>query len=77
MYQLVGCQCDYVHIGAVLISAIVCLGLTAAAQNLANDIKAEHELLARKNREKDLAIRQYKVVEQQLKEATDSLPNLK
>lgn len=55
----------------------MCLGLTAVAQNLANDIKAEHELLARKNREKDLAIRQYKVVEQQLKEATDSLPNLK
>jgi septal ring factor EnvC (AmiA/AmiB activator) len=46
-------------------------------KNLANDYKSEHELLAKKSKEKDLALRQYKALEAELKETREALPNLK
>lgn len=46
-------------------------------QAAAADAKLEQEVLARKQREKELAMRQYKLAEAAVKEVRDALPNLK
>mmetsp|Transcript_40583 Transcript_40583/g.90203 ORF Transcript_40583/g.90203 Transcript_40583/m.90203 type:complete len:924 (-) Transcript_40583:938-3709(-) len=46
-------------------------------KNAGSEVKLEHEALSRKSREKELALRQYKATEVALKEAQDSLPNLR
>ncbi|KAG1674725.1 hypothetical protein FOA52_013560 [Chlamydomonas sp. UWO 241] len=52
------------------------IDLDMRIKNLAADAKAEHEALARKNREKELLMRQFMVAEAALKEDRNLLPNL-
>ncbi|EFJ42885.1 coiled-coil protein required for normal flagellar motility [Volvox carteri f. nagariensis] len=46
-------------------------------KNLVVELKAESDHLNRRQREKELMLRQYRLTEQQLKDARDMLPNLK
>lgn len=46
-------------------------------QNLCVELKAESDTLSRRQREKELMLRQYRVAETALREARDGLPNLK
>jgi hypothetical protein len=41
------------------------------------ELKSESDHLNRRQREKELMLRQYRLTEQQLKDARDMLPNLK
>ncbi|GLI69727.1 hypothetical protein VaNZ11_014402 [Volvox africanus] len=51
--------------------------LDLRVKNLAVELKAESDHLSRRQREKELMLRQYRLTEQQLKDARDMLPNLK
>ncbi|KAG2431406.1 hypothetical protein HXX76_009421 [Chlamydomonas incerta] len=51
--------------------------LDLRVKNLALELKAESDHLNRRQREKELMLRQYRVADQQLKDARDLLPNLK
>jgi hypothetical protein len=42
-----------------------------------SEIKADHDNLSRRNREKEVALRQYKAAEISLQEEREQLPNLK
>ncbi|KAG2482118.1 hypothetical protein HYH03_018925, partial [Edaphochlamys debaryana] len=51
--------------------------LDLRVKNLAVELKAESDTLNRRQREKELMLRQYRVAEAALKDARDALPNLK
>jgi hypothetical protein len=46
-------------------------------QNLAVELKAESDHLNRRQREKELMLRQYRTADATLKDARDTLPNMK
>ncbi|GFR42867.1 hypothetical protein Agub_g3858 [Astrephomene gubernaculifera] len=51
--------------------------LDLRVKNLSVELKAEGDHLNRRQREKDLMLRQYRLADSQLKEARDALPNLR